>query len=275
MRNAASLGYLLARSSDTIADVSSAPDEVRRQALAQFRQAVAEDGPAPRWPLVLLNGVPDFRERHLLETVDELLSTLRQMPRGEACLVKKVVDTIISGQELDLERFSGASAQHPVALRDAAELEDYCWRVAGCVGSFWTRLGFQTIDGRFSEADPAALEQQGIAYGKGLQLVNVLRDLPADLAHGRCYLPVKNPGDKATLLESHAEWVEKAKGYVVQGELYADALHLRRLRAASRLPALIAGQTLKRLEDIQWPALAVRVKVPRYRIYALVLKSLR
>src|SRR5216110_225400 len=31
--------------------------------------------------------------------------------------------------------------------------------------------------------------QNGIRFGKGLQLVNILRDLPADLRHGRCYLP--------------------------------------------------------------------------------------
>ena len=31
----------------------------------------------------------------------------------------------------------------------------------------------------------------GIRFGKGLQLVNILRDLPADLKNGRCYLPLE------------------------------------------------------------------------------------
>ena len=30
----------------------------------------------------------------------------------------------------------------------------------------------------------------GIRYGKGLQLVNILRDLPQDLQKGRCYVPL-------------------------------------------------------------------------------------
>ena len=275
MRAAASLGYLLARSSDTLADVSSVPVELRRQALSSFRQAVAEDLPAPRWPLALLNGVADLRERHLLETADDCLAWLRALPRGEASLIKQVVDTILSGQELDLERFSEASASQPAALRNAGELEDYAWRVAGCVGAFWTKLGFQTLSGRFSEADPAVLEQQGILYGKGLQLVNILRDLPVDLANGRCYLPVADSGNHEDLLQCHSQWVETAKGYVAAGEIYADSLRLRRLRAASRLPALIARQTLSRLEGIEWPALSARVKVPRYQVYGMVLKSLR
>ena len=31
----------------------------------------------------------------------------------------------------------------------------------------------------------------GVRFGKGLQLVNILRDLPVDLRNGRCYLPAK------------------------------------------------------------------------------------
>ena len=29
----------------------------------------------------------------------------------------------------------------------------------------------------------------GIRFGKGLQLTNILRDMPADLRRGRCYIP--------------------------------------------------------------------------------------
>ncbi|MFT3991525.1 MAG: squalene/phytoene synthase family protein [Luteolibacter sp.] len=275
MREAASLGYLLARSSDTIADVASAPLELRVQTLENFRAAVTNDAPFSRMPHVLLNSVTGYWERNLLERGEEWLAWLRRMPRAEAVLIKEVADTIFSGQLLDLERFSHADARLPVALANAAELEDYAWRVAGCVGAFWTKLGFQALGAGFSEADPAVLEQQGIAYGKGLQLVNILRDLPADLAAGRCYLPVADPLDRDELLASHAEWWKKARDYVEQGEDYADSLRVRRLRAASRLPALLAASTLRKMRDISWPKLEARVKVPRHQVYLMMLRSLR
>ena len=39
--------------------------------------------------------------------------------------------------------------------------------------------------------DDAKFLADGVRFGKGLQLVNILRDLPEDLRQGRCYLPAK------------------------------------------------------------------------------------
>ena len=60
--------------------------------------------------------------------------------------------------------------------------------MAGCVGEFWTKICRAHL---FPQArlDDAQLLADGIRFGKGLQLVNILRDLPADLHKGRCYLP--------------------------------------------------------------------------------------
>jgi len=40
-------------------------------------------------------------------------------------------------------------------------------------------------------AQRCALLRDGVRFGKGLQLVNILRDLPRDLRQGRCYLPTE------------------------------------------------------------------------------------
>ena len=273
MRAAASLGYLLARTSDTLADAAAARVSQRLEALQGFAQAVAGAAPLPRWPDDLLARLPDPRERILLEQAPSLLIWLRGLPAGEAVLVREVVATIISGQQLDLERFADATAERPIALPDEAALEDYTWRVAGCVGEFWTRLGFLTLGSGFSRSAPDILIDQGRAYGQGLQLVNILRDLPADLAAGRCYLPVADPGDHAALLASHARWLERAVAWIEQSRSYASSLPSRRMRAATLLPALLAGETLGLLRGATWETLASKVKVPRRRVYALLLRA--
>lgn len=274
MRGAASLAYLLARTSDTLADTSAAPPGQRLDALDSFAHAVAAPTPPPCWPQTLLNAIADPRERALLDRAPALLAWLRALPPGEAILVREVVAIIISGQRLDLQRFATATRQQPIALPDDAALEDYAWRVAGCVGEFWTRLGFLTLGSRFSASDPAELLEKGRAYGKGLQLVNILRDLPADLDAGRCYLPVADPADRDALLVSHARWLERAASWIEQGKSYAPSLPLRRLRAATHLPALLAAATLTRLRGATWQTLQARVKVPRRRVYALLLRAL-
>lgn len=273
MRGAASLGYLLARSSDTLADTTLAAPAERLEALAGFAKAVATVAPTPGWPAALLNAIPDPRERRLLEHAPALLACLHALPAAEAALVRDVVAIIISGQQLDLQRFATATPRQPVALPDDAALDDYTWRVAGCVGEFWTRLGFLTLGSRFSRGTPATLLEQGRAYGQGLQLVNILRDLPADLAAGRCYLPVADPTDRVALLACHARWLERAALGVDQGRCYARTLPSRRLRAATQLPALLAAETLALLRGANWEVLQTRPKVPRSRVYALLVRA--
>ncbi len=273
MRGAASLGYLLARTSDTLADSVAAPADARLQCLDQFGRAVSAKSDAPRWPTAILNATADSRERHLLECSGEIFTWLRSLPDGEADLVREVLATIISGQTLDLQHFAGGSRENPVVLDDDAALEDYAWRVAGCVGAFWTKLGFLTLGNRFSKSPEPELLAQGIAYGKGLQLVNILRDLAADLATGRCYLPVADPHDPAALLACHARWLVWAEARIGEGESYAKSLRPRRLRAATVLPALLARKTLEPLRDATWGSLQRRIKVPRSVVYRAVVRA--
>jgi farnesyl-diphosphate farnesyltransferase len=273
MRRAASLGYLLARTSDTLADTAAAPTDVRMDCLDAFGQAMAGALEPTRWPPAIIQAMSDPRERLLLENSGLLMAWLGSLPVEEADLVREVVVIIIGGQRLDLERFATADRTHPVMLADDAALEDYAWRVAGCVGAFWTKLGFLTMGGRFSTAPAGWLLERGVAFGKGLQLVNILRDLPADLAAGRCYLPVPDPRDANRLLEEHGRWAQRAREWVAMGFDYAETLRSRRLRAATVLPAMLARETLERLHGASWSELQTRVKVPRARVYLALVRA--
>jgi farnesyl-diphosphate farnesyltransferase len=273
MRGAASLGYLLARTSDTLADSAVLPVEDRQRCLDQFRRCVSGEADFQPWPDAILNAVTDVRERRLLECSESLLRWLRRLPAGEAGLVREVLAIIISGQTLDLERFANATGESPVALQDDGALEDYAWRVAGCVGAFWTKLGFLTLGDEFSNSPEAELVGQGVAYGKALQLVNILRDVAADLAVGRCYLPVADPGDSSQLLACHARWLARAEQWLGDGEKYAATLRRRRLRAATVLPALLARKTLKPLHGATWADLQRRNKIPRSAVYRSVVEA--
>ena len=274
MRGAASVGYLLARTSDTLADSAVLTVSDRQGCLDQFGRCVSGEADFHPWQGAVLNTVPDARERRLLECSGSILTWLRSLPEGEAGLVREVLEIIISGQRLDLERFANATGENPVALADDAALEDYAWRVAGCVGAFWTKLGFLTLGGAFSKSPEAELVGQGIAYGKALQLVNILRDVAADLAVGRCYLPVADPRDSSQLLACHARWLARAEGWLGEGENYAATLRSRRLRAATVLPALLARKTLVPLHDASWVNLQLPNKIPRSAVYLSLVEAI-
>ena len=98
-----------------------------------------------------------------------------------------------------------------------------------------------------------------IRFGKGLQLTNILRDIPADLRRGRCYLPMedlkpagltaaalKNPSSMNALkpvLRMHAKI---ALGHLDAAIEYVTAIPRRewRLRLACLWPLLLALDTL-------------------------------
>lgn len=273
MRSAASLGYLLARISDTIADTEGVSMEERLSLLGGYAASVADGAPLPPWPGKML-GTATPGEVRMLERAPEVLEWLTRTDSAQAALIREVVAVIISGQAMDLTRFVIRPDGETASIGSSEELDDYTWRVAGCVGEFWTKLGYLSLGDRYSSAEQEDLLRMGIRYGKGLQLVNILRDLPKDLENGRCYLPVSDSLDKEALMREYASWHRRAVEGIGQGIRYASCLRSRRLRAATVLPALIAEETLNELKEVSWDRLRQGVKVPRRRIYRLMLKAL-
>ena len=85
--------------------------------------------------------------------------TLTESDRKE---IRKLLDIIISGQILDLERFTDASGDKIVALTDDNELDDYTYRVAGSVGEFWTHMSLNHL--------LSITDDKKIYYSKGLSI---------------------------------------------------------------------------------------------------------
>jgi farnesyl-diphosphate farnesyltransferase len=262
MREGTSLGYLLARMSDTIADTTGVAVVTRLELLDDFYRAVQLGGEFFCPNELSENCV--VGEKILLEKVNPILSWLCSVPAEVAALIRAVIADIISGQRLDLVRFGNASANDQMLLHDDHELYDYCDRVAGSVGEFWTRLGLHCYGNDFCDQSTQQMIEWGRSFGKGLQLVNILRDLPEDVKAGRYYLPDSAVND---LMALHRQWCQRAEILVQSGLQYAHSLKMRRIRSASVLPALLALETLEKMHDVSWSRLSQRVKVTRSTVF--------
>jgi farnesyl-diphosphate farnesyltransferase len=198
-----------------------------------------------------------------------------------------VLDTITKGQALDLQRFAQASADWIVALRNETELDDYTYRVAGCVGEFWTRMCRRHL---FPAAlvDEPFLLVNGVRFGKGLQLVNILRDLPVDLRQGRCYLPsdqldalrlvpesLLEPDREPKFRPLYDKLLAQAEAHLAAGWDYTNALPRRclRLRLACAWPVLIGVKTLTKLRTHPVLDPQQRVKISRAEVRGLIVRS--
>jgi farnesyl-diphosphate farnesyltransferase len=287
IRSPIGLAYLLARTTDTIADTELVAMEQRLEALRQLRERIQGRSNTPLDFGDLARRQAAQAEGVLLEKCESSLTLLRRLPPADGQLVREVLDTITSGQELDLRRFAGASAKSLVALRTDAELDDYTYRVAGCVGEFWTRICRAHL---FPQApvDDAFLLANGVRFGKGLQLVNILRDLAGDLRQGRCYLPGDRlaeaglkpedlllPATEPRLRPLYHGYLDRAEAHLQAGWAYTNALPRRcvRVRLGCSWPILIGWETLKLLRAGNALDPDRRIKVTRREVRRLRLRS--
>jgi farnesyl-diphosphate farnesyltransferase len=281
------LAYLLARTTDTIADTELVPPGQRLEALQALRERILDLGGAALDFGALARCQAAAAERILLERCEASLGLLEGLAPPDRFLVRRVLDTITSGQELDLRRFAGASKEHVLSLRTEGELDDYTYRVAGCVGEFWTRMCRAHL---FPKAamDDEWLLANGVRFGKGLQLVNILRDLPADLRQGRCYLPSEalaalglspsdllEPANEGRARPLYDHYLRQAEAHLAAGWDYTNALPRwsARVCLGCAWPILIGIETLALLRAAPVLDPGRRVKVGRAGVKRLIWRS--
>ena len=287
VRTQIGLAYLLARATDTVADTGWVPVAVRLQVLADLRQRIlGRTRTAVEFSSLLAatpagGGVSLDAERRLLLRVEDAVCLMEGCEPEDVALIRHVLDVITGGQELDLQRFEGGEPGTLQALATAEDLEDYTYRVAGCVGEFWTHLTRRrvfpgaSIDGR-------TFLEEGVRFGKGLQYVNILRDLPRDLAAGRCYVPadglarlgliprdLQDPGKEPAFRPLYDALLEHALGHLRAGWRYTCQIPHRqlRLRLACAWPVLLGVRTVAKLrrEAVLDPSRRIKVTRPEVR----------
>jgi farnesyl-diphosphate farnesyltransferase len=281
------LAYLLARTTDTIADTELVPIEQRLDALKRLRERILGSSTAPLNFGELAKHQGSSAEGILLEKVEDSLTLLQTLSPADQQLVRTVLNTITDGQELDLRRFGGASAAKIITLETAAELDDYTYRVAGCVGEFWTKMCRAHLFPKL-RLDDAQLLADGVRFGKGLQLVNILRDLPADLKKGRCYLPsdklekaglipevLLSPANDVKFRPLFHEYLDRAESHLAAGWAYTNTLPFGqvRVRLACAWPILIGMKTIERLRAGNVLDLQQGVKISRAEVRGILLRS--
>ena len=271
-----SLAYLLARASDTIADTQAVPRAKRVVLLNQLQSLtrVPELG-----EFVAHQAAP--AEEQLLRRLGECLAVLDQFAEADARLIQELLRIIMRGQIFDLERFPGESYADLVALKDDQELDQYTYLVAGCVGEFWTRMCRAHLP-ELEGWKTGRMEELGVRFGKGLQLVNVLRDIPKDLRIGRCYLPVAeprrllDPAQYNSVRPEYERWLDRAVAHLDAGWEYTLQIPpaLKRLRLACIWPIWIGQQTIARLRVGNPLDPAQRIKISRGEVYRIMVRSL-
>jgi farnesyl-diphosphate farnesyltransferase len=298
MRSQLSAAYLVARAADTIADTRLVQAERRIALLDGMRKALqdrariapyvgdvaaelrAPDAAAPN------DDGKSAAERLLLERLGDCLGRLSDFDSADRERARKVLDTLITGMERDLSRFRDGGPV--VALETLADLDEYTYMAAGCVGEYWTVMTAAHVPSvrRLARPDFVA---RGVRLGKALQYVNVIRDAAQDLAQGRCYIPRALLAQHQLQPEDLRDVVRRLRARPVLDELrrialghidaafpYVMAIPRRepRLRLAALWPLWIGLGTLEKLAATDDPLDPARpVKIVRADVYRILAES--
>lgn len=256
-RRAVSVAYLLMRVADTFEDAAKWTRLQRIDALTTFARAV---GPA-RTPLgahlerwLATPPLEHAGYAELLSQLPALLDELDRLPPRPRAAVSEHVVRMACGMA---EFVARADALGNVRLGAEAELEQYCYVVAGLVGELLTALFLHDAPQLASERGTLGRTER--AFGEGLQLVNILKDSAGDRAEGRVYLPEAL---------GFSGGLAKARADLVQATEYVAALQRGEAPVGfvgfTSLALLLAFATLRELE-----AKGPGAKVPRDEVARL------
>ncbi len=257
-RKAVSVAYLLFRIADTFEDATRWPREKRIEALEAFCELVeqpdsvqAAEHLVAKW----LNPPPVEHAGYLelIQKTGEVLAELKSMPAEvQKILVKHSVRTS-EGMAAVVARADERGSMRLSSLRD---LTGYCYLVAGIVGELLTEVFLH--DAPSLQAQAAQLTQRMVAFGEGLQLVNILKDILDDARDGRVYLPPAVTVAQVSAL---------ARAGLDQGNAYVQALQAggapKGYLGFTGISLMLAYATLNRLEQFGAGAKVTRDEVGR------------
>src|SRR5271165_482182 len=184
LRAAVTNAYLLCRIVDTIEDepAVSAPQTIAL--MQRFKDAVAGRGD----PSALANDLTPLlkgrtlpSERDLVANMPRVIRVTAQFEPAQRAAIVRCVELMCFG----MPRFQFNASLR--GLSRTADLDEYCYYVAGVVGEMLTQL-FCGYSARIA-ANRERLESLADSFAQGLQMTNILKDVWEDRSRGDCWLP--------------------------------------------------------------------------------------
>lgn len=176
--------YLLCRIADTIEDEPALSPQQKRHFHARFVAAMRGDESASQFAgelHPLLSAATIDAERELILHSPQVLHTTRALPPRQRAALERCVAIMCEG----MPQFQHEQKQD--GLASLREMERYCYFVAGVVGEMLTELFCDYSDD--IELRREELMSLAVAFGQGLQMTNILKDIWEDRDRNACWLP--------------------------------------------------------------------------------------
>ena len=235
------VAYLLFRVADTLEDATLWPRDRKLADLEAFARLLrnpssgAAERLAANWMREPPCGHAGYRE--LLSSLPAVMTTARTLSEAARAAIAAHTLRTIDG----MVAFVSREHDGILWLDTVADLQGYCYAVAGIVGEMLTELFVLDRPGLAAVAPD--LRRDAPKFGEALQLVNVLKDAASDSSQGRRYLP--EGVDRAEVFALAREDLGTAGRYTSTLERAGAP---RGVVGFNALPMMLAWATLARVE---------------------------
>jgi len=203
--------------------------------------------------------------------------------------VKKHISFWVSEMSIGMKKYTQSSKKSKLQfLKSMNDLDEYMYYVAGTVGNMLTSL-FAHFSIKITPAVKQKLEIFSESFGKGLQMVNIIRDMTTDLRRGQSYIPDEILEKYRLTRKSIFETKNTEQAQLLFNELIKTAVaHLdnamsyiitipkeeARIRLFCLLPVFWAMRTLQKIQENTLMLLEKdKVKISRLMIKLEFLKA--
>ncbi len=278
LRDEVLVAYLLCRVADTCEDHPGLDAAAKGRLLAAF-SASLDEVPGPDDAIRAAFADPADDDQRLAARCDAVLAAFRDCAAPARAAIRPWVQEMCRGM-------AEFAARQPApgtlaALADLAELDRYCWYVAGTVGHLLTDLFI--VRHRLTPARAGDLRRLATGFGIGLQLVNIIKDVADDRERGWSFVPralcevhgvpverLLDPRHQAAARLVMRVLTGKARRHLDEALAYCTTLprHAYRTRLFCLAPLFFAVRTLALAErDERLLDPAHKVKITRGEVY--------
>ncbi|MEK6554360.1 MAG: squalene/phytoene synthase family protein [Bdellovibrionota bacterium] len=256
LREWTSLAYLLCRALDTVEDTSWPTQEAQLKKIQEFAplfESKSSSALAVQWSKGFSDQVTPA-EKALIEDLPKLAADFKTCPAPVRQALSNLMTSMASGMSHFLAKSSGQQK-----ISSLAELNEYCFFVAGVVGEAMTHL--VTYKGAYGQGGRSVADTENhdakyvnftsrenilrsFHFGLFLQKVNILKDQFKDEKEGRFFI-----FDRRAVLKSLREHAEQTLTYI---KMIPAQEHGYRVFCATSFFLGLATIPLLQIQDSTW-----------------------
>ncbi len=255
--------YLICRLLDTLEDAYDITAEIKKSALDQAIICIDDPSKFNKEndifsDIAKTSDIKPF-EKIILENAFSIFECIETFPTPVQKHIRKWTVEMAGG----MKKYAFGSDNPKVQLSTIEELEEYTYYVAGTVGELLSEL-FTLERFRVPEEIKKIMSENGIAFGKALQYVNIIKDSREDFTEGRCFIPKElldkhnitlddffGSARKEEIVLIYNELINRAEDHLKAAITYIESIPARlwRIRLFCIWPVALAYATLNGIKN--------------------------